>query len=29
LERTPLVAAMRLRPDQKIILAQAVGYAKE
>jgi nitroreductase len=28
LDRAPLAAAMKLRPDQKIILAQAVGYPK-
>jgi nitroreductase len=28
LDRTPLAAAMQLRPDQRIILAQAVGYPK-
>lgn len=26
LERTPLLTALKLRPDQQIILAQAVGY---
>jgi nitroreductase len=26
LDRTPLAAAMKLKPDQKIILAQAVGF---
>jgi len=29
LDRAPLAAAMNLRPDQKIILAQAVGYPKD
>lgn len=29
LDRAPLAAAMKLGPDQKIILAQAVGYPKE
>jgi nitroreductase len=28
LDRPPLAAAMQLRPEQKIILAQAVGYPK-
>jgi nitroreductase len=28
LDRPPLAAAMKLRPEQKIILAQAVGYPK-
>jgi len=28
LDRAPLAAAMNLRPEQKIILAQAVGYPK-
>jgi nitroreductase len=28
LDRTPLAAAMQLRPEQRIILAQAVGYPK-
>ncbi len=28
LNRAPLAAAMRLRPEQKIILCQAVGYPK-
>lgn len=28
LNRAPLAAAMKLRPDQKIILCQAVGYPK-
>ena len=28
LNRAPLAAAMNLRPDQRIILAQAVGYPK-
>jgi nitroreductase len=28
LDRAPLAAAMQLRPEQKIILAQAVGYPK-
>jgi nitroreductase len=28
LDRAPLAAAMKLRPEQKIILAQAVGYPK-
>ena len=27
-ERAPLAAALKLRPDQKIILAQTVGYGK-
>ena len=29
LDRAPLAAAMKLGPEQKIILAQAVGYPKE
>ena len=29
LDRPPLAAAMQLRPEQKIILAQAVGYPKD
>lgn len=29
LNRPPLAAAMKLKPDQKIILAQAVGYPKD
>lgn len=29
LERAPLAKALQLRPEQKIILAQAVGYPKE
>jgi nitroreductase len=29
LDRAPLTPAMKLRDEQKIILAQAVGYAKE
>ena len=29
LDRAPLAAAMKLRPEQKIILAQAVGYPKD
>jgi len=29
LDRSPLAAAMRLKPDQQIIIAQAVGYPKE
>ncbi len=29
LDRAPLAAAMKLRPDQQIILAQAVGYPKK
>ena len=28
LDRAPLTAALKLRPDQKIVLAQAVGYPK-
>ena len=28
LERAPLLAAMELRPEQQIILAQAVGFSK-
>ena len=28
LDRAPLAAAMKLRPEQRIILAQAVGYPK-
>ena len=28
LDRAPLAAAMELRPEQKVILAQAVGYQK-
>lgn len=29
LDRAPLAAAMKLRPEQRIILAQAVGYPKK
>jgi nitroreductase len=29
LDRAPLAAAMKLRPEQSIILAQAVGYPKD
>jgi nitroreductase len=29
LERAPLLAVFKLRPEQRIILAQAVGYPKE
>jgi nitroreductase len=29
LDRAPLTAAMKLRPEQQIIMAQAVGYPKE
>jgi nitroreductase len=29
LDRPPLAAAMKLRPEQEIILAQAVGYPKD
>lgn len=29
LDRPPLAAAMRLRPEQKIIIAQAVGFPKQ
>ena len=28
LDRGPLAKAMNLRPDQRIVLAQTVGYAK-
>lgn len=28
-DRTPLASAMQLRPEQRIILAQAVGYPKQ
>jgi nitroreductase len=29
LDRAPLAAAMKLRPEQRIILAQAIGYPKD
>ncbi len=29
LDRPPLAAAMHLRPDQRIILAQAIGYPRD
>jgi nitroreductase len=29
LDRAPLAEAMKLKPDQQIILAQAVGYPKD
>jgi len=29
LDRAPLLAVLKLRPEQRIVLAQAVGYPKD